>query len=57
MHSAAPLLNQIFLASAPREFERLIYYLLIRLGYDVDTLALPFVTEPFSSWVYGFVTV
>ena len=29
------------------EFERLIHYLLIRLGYDVDTPALPLVTDFF----------
>lgn len=43
----SPAAEPKLLDLSPREFERLIHYLLIRLGYDVDTLALPFVTDFF----------
>jgi restriction endonuclease Mrr len=43
----SPAAEPNLLSLPPREFERLVHYLLIRLGYDVDTLALPFVADFF----------
>jgi len=43
----SPSAEPNLLSLTPYEFERLIQYLLIQLGYEVDTQALPFVADLF----------